>query len=315
MPSWLETLDPEVRECLLDIARDERSTLFRIDPGAAAVSPLEDVASASARTAGWTPAERHLLDAYREEVALLFRNAYRAKVVQDEYASNLIQGEEPPSGPDDPRSPSEIRMMARCLASFPGQYDQEDVVRGLLGELSKESLVVSPSFDQLAIAARRLVDNEAGQLFHASALIIGGHYGEAIVLGRSVAERVLRADVGASAWSIVAHAESMNRNPRGAARAYLRSIEFEPADTHIVASSFLCALRSEDLDAARVAGAHLDNLLKPGSQDLIDLVSRYNYRAATREDYLSSRMREMIARIGPSLAPTVEAFLDGIHAA
>lgn len=69
MSDALLQLDDEILEVLNDIARDPKSTLFNALPPKAVTSPLIDVPTLSAGTAGWTPSERHLLKAYREQVA------------------------------------------------------------------------------------------------------------------------------------------------------------------------------------------------------------------------------------------------------
>jgi hypothetical protein len=180
------SLHPEVRELLLEIAKDPRSTLFQTTPPERLVPVTMDVESLSAGTAGWTPAERHLIAAYNEQVAVALGDAFHLLSTDNPESINFIGAG---------RGVGE-QALERCAGladsqRFPGL---DPGVQAILGRMAGERRE-RPGLEEITTAILRLRNNHRSGNLHGMALILEGKHREAATLLRGIYEDSLRPDV------------------------------------------------------------------------------------------------------------------------
>jgi hypothetical protein len=243
-------LHPEVRELLQEMGRDPASRLFRIPRcKALAVSPMADVPSASAGTAGWTPAERHLLVAHRDEVAALFIDAFRAKIVADERASSLFRV----PTLEGNRWPGEL---ARLVAAATGP----DRNAGDLRALQVEDAAGLPSYETLAVCAERCAPSCLTGLYRGMALILAERHGEAVDLLREFDVPGASPMTRRFTWSLRATALAEADRPRAAMVAISRAWQLDQTRMDLLASALVFTILMHEEWAARLASGMLDGM-------------------------------------------------------
>ena len=157
--------EPEVEELLRELAADPTSTLLRVPRKGIVPTLFDKHTMVSPRAAGLSSAERHLLQVYREDVALLLREAYYLY---------LQQGE--PFGPalvwdvvQDRRfrlpTVEEWRRRAERALERPQEGDGAPEAHDVLALCVRESPVAMPSPVQLAVASLRLVPANQARIY------------------------------------------------------------------------------------------------------------------------------------------------------
>lgn len=86
------TLDPDLEQVLEDIAADPRAGLFVTDPRKVLTGLQDGSLETPASRTGLRPAERHLLEVYRHEMAFLLRQVYRVELDQRNTSIVIAQG-------------------------------------------------------------------------------------------------------------------------------------------------------------------------------------------------------------------------------
>ncbi|MCB9916295.1 MAG: hypothetical protein H6828_14295 [Planctomycetes bacterium] len=203
MSDTLELLSPEVEALLRELAQDPESTLLRVDRP----RELRDLsmrrAEVSARSAGWTNAERKLLECHREEVAFLLRYLYYVRFVSSERQIALRE--------------------LRLRQNFRGLRPDEDLLRSRIArhaaQLRREhaadptTALVEESLDlsrdpavapmQLAAVSLRLVPSESARLYMGYEYSAAGHARSALRVAQAVIERGERSSVQAHALGLI----------------------------------------------------------------------------------------------------------------
>lgn len=239
-------MDPELRAFLAEVAAQGRSSLLDVELGERHVNALYDVPTASAGTAGWTAAERHLLQAHREEVAHLLRNAFRVKIATENTCHAIIE-----HGPGHLQDEAQVQE-ASNRAKRRDRHFREDT--GLLDELLAGRLH-RIGYSELTTAAMRLVGSDVDHLLHAAARITEGDP-ESVLDG--LAE--IQASGGSMSFfaslSLGMALSALGRHDQ-ALTSYEAGVNMRPE--HVAASAFtlLEALLAGDQEAASRYARHL----------------------------------------------------------
>ena len=303
MTSLLDTLDPEVRQVLLEIARDEESTLFRIRAGHPNVDPLADVPVASTTTAGWKAAEKHLLRAYREEVWMLLHKAHRVRIGQDDRAEALTPVRRTMSPGES--AGKQVRTRARVLA---GSAVRERVSGiEVLDALAAESGLNEIGIDAISYAASRLIDCDSTRLLVATSANVLGQHSRALELAAPIARDAVRADLRGSALTIAGLALWMMDRPHEAISHYESACRALPGNATPAVSLLMTSLETNKpdrfLEAARYAEATLD-----GDEDQVaELVRQYRTR------FSDPKPLPIAGNIMTKLGPMARAIIHGIY--
>jgi hypothetical protein len=268
---------------------------------ASKVSPLADVPSASAGTAGWTPAERHLLTAHRDEVAMLFIDAFRAKVAADEVASSLFQ--QPAEG--HRRWPGEVARIVTA-ATLPGRSAED--LRGL----QVEDASGLPDYEVLAVCAERFAPSSLTGLYRAVALILAERYTEAIrlleqfdVAGASLATRW-------ATWDLRGTALGEAGLHRQALVAFSRAWQGDQSKLRPLIAALVEAMQARDEASVRLAVGILDEVASPGTMEPYTAMFRQKRRVCRWAPTPETRKftTQLEDGFGPASALITRAFLN-----
>lgn len=259
MADWNPDLDPDLREVLLDVASDPRTTLFRVTPRDVAVGALDDVPSASAGTAGWTAGERELLTAYREHVGELLRVAFAVRLEMDEGAKDLVLNDS--LHYDEHKTRADVRRLVRSSRSV----SLGESVRTFLRTIAEEEPLRWPSLGELAHASLRLVDNDATRVAQAVDLVVRQRYEEGLAVAHRAAGKGTRRFVRACAWSIIGLAGSLRGKLEDAREGFGRAHRLAPYDVEFAANCYVNALDRGRREEVVVTAKALDELA--GSSD------------------------------------------------
>ena len=195
-------LPEELRALIGEVARDPRSRLFRFTPPTCVTAPLIGRESLSARSAGWTLAERHLLATYREELAQALARVFHYLSLSRPGIKDMLEGGRN-CGPE-----SLGRLERLCGSSLSRRLEPDlgkelaALVEQLLGEWDQ------PLNRITAFGVTLLNDHRAANR-HGYALLLDGEPGKAIEVLQKVYKDALRAHVRVYAAMNVAYGKSL----------------------------------------------------------------------------------------------------------
>ena len=298
MASWLEELDPDVRQVLEDIAQ-QGSSLLRVDAAAPSIDPLERDAVVSWTRAGLGSAERHLLRARRDDLWLLLHRVYRLRKLEDPVALAIVPDTEASIG----MTPERMRSKARRLSSVPeAPRDILEVIAS--GDLSRLG------YRDLATAARRVLENDSTRLLCSSALDLTGAYDEALRVAAPIADHALRTDVRLCALTIAAHARAEVGAYAEALSLIEKALHIELECPDLRSSHFLLCLRLADWPRCQESGWAFERLYPLGSSRLTNLIEALRTRSST--GWASNE--RFLRRVSDSIGPATEALIHGLTA-
>lgn len=304
MSSWIDSLDPEVKNVLIDVSRQETVHFAAWAPRGRVADPTADLPSVSAGTAGWSPAERHLVTAFREELALLLQHAFYAKVAQEE-RTRVLAPVTPPGWSCDKDA-----LARRATRLHSARREPAELIVTLLDQLSENDAPIQPTLQQLADAAAQLVDDHVTRLLRAGARNFEHDGRGAVTLALHVAESTSSANVRSAAWSIVALGRSLSDDAPGAVAAYLASLRDDPSDVVMAVNLLLCSVRADDEAEAREA-CSLVSSLSPDERSVHSLIEVSRRRADLGERRYPREQRVLRALDG-SVGAAAQALIDGI---
>ena len=304
MSNWPSNLDPNLVEVLTDLRKDSRTRLFSLDLSPLSVSVLDDMPSASAGTAGWTPAERHLLERYREEAAGLLKDAFRKKVVENEATRLLVPTAQPLSNGSAERA-------GRFLASRKGEGLSPET-RNLLDELASGSSPSSSGFDRLASTAAVLDPSSESALFVALGDLFQGSLDDSLKGFLAVTESAGPRGPRSLAWINAGLVYSMRGQFRDSLCAFVRASLMSPDDARGTASAFSIALDAGDENAALFAAERLDDRSLPTDWIIEEFVRSHRWRMARGQYETSAEWLDVVRRIKGRLGPVTGHIIDEI---
>lgn len=309
MSDPFETMDPNLKEVLLDIAKDERSTLFRVEPREIAVGVMDDVPSLSAGTAGWTPAERHLLQAYREDVALLLQDAFRVRLTTDETGKEMFRFTDSVERRVSAGG-SHLSVIANRLGRNAHSHDLSPEVQATLGEIATLSHSGPSSIGSLAHLAHRLVPSEVGLILVGISLVFEDQLDQAMALFQGHLETSVRSDMRRHSWANLGKAFTQNGESRKAYVAHMEARLGGPW-THVHAwNCFATALDCGDSDLIRESLEHIEART---SADPVAESQIYELAARIRGTGWSAREGFMAARaMRTHLSPEERGLIDAL---
>ncbi len=298
-------LDEEIRELLGEIAGDPESTLFKLVPAEVVTNAYADVPSASAGTAGWTAAERHLLQAYRDEVALLLQNAFRAKGARgDGQCRALVGGYGSTQKP--PRHTSDAEQSIREARRLTARSHYDASVAGLLGRIAVGSLG-EVGYGELALAARRLQGSAVSRVLHAQAHLFEGRPSAGRdLLGQLEAE--VAGDLRFYVLTTLAMAQGDLGDCRSALEVYSAALDERPDNITTAASCLKNALQLQDRGARDRFALRLDELATDRPVEAARFATLWS-RVRPLHSLTLDPQGEWIERLGMSARRIVDAGL------
>jgi len=157
--------EPEVEELLRELAVDPTSTLLRVPRKGVVPTLFDKNAMVSPRAAGLSSAERHLLQVYREEVALLLREAYYLYLQQGEPFGPALAWDVIKDRRFRPPTIEEWQHKVERALVRPLEGDGAPEAHDVLALCVRESPVAMPSPVQLAVASLRLVPTNQARIY------------------------------------------------------------------------------------------------------------------------------------------------------
>ena len=227
MTSRAEPLGPELREVLLDIARDPRSTLFRVTTTDVQRSVTDEVPPVSARSAGWTSAARYLIRGFREKVALLLRNAFRATLHELDGPPRRFAFSEPRHKRAEMPTRAELRGEANRVLGSERSKNIDPSVASVLASLGPGN-GGRATLSQLAHAALRLEPNDSTRILQAADCIFHSKLDEARAILFGVVQTTNDNIMKSLAFSNIALATSLGGDKRLAYEYFARASNLWP---------------------------------------------------------------------------------------
>jgi hypothetical protein len=291
-------LAPQVRELLLEIAKDPRSSLFQSTPREVVTAATLNVESVSAGTAGWTPAERHLIKAYREELAEALGGVFHLLSLRKP-ASGEIVGAGRGFGPEVRRRSTALIGSHRFAGLDPGLRATVETIVGGGGR--------EPALDVLTGVICRLRNDHRSANLHGYALMLEQKHGGAIEVLERVYSESLRPEtryhaavnVGVAMWHQGAPIEQ--RLPWYVAGA--REWPGLAALASIVVSG--CLAGREELSV--LAAAYLNDVVGPVDPAIKTVQGSYAVRDWRPADV--KRLRDLRVRVDGTAARLIDAIL------
>ena len=286
---------PDVAEVLLDIAKDPRASLFRLDLATPLADPSLMPDPVSPVAAGRTAAERELLRRYRIEVAKLLADAFRRKT----YASAKSSSIYPRIGKD----PADPGPRARRLSSGMVGVEHEPVA-DLLRGLAEGTAEDRAGFVELAIAAVGLDPSDSHRVQLAIAMQLEGRLEDCAQSLRQLAHSIARRHLRACAWGNLGLTRSLQGRSREAMVMYGRALSRDPEDVTFAAGLVTTALDCGDETTCRLACRHLELIADRDLPELIAIVRANLARKKASELSIAATWTTVLQRIEGDLGPT-----------
>lgn len=288
-------LSPELCEVLIDVARDPRSTLLRTPSAAVECSP-RDVPILSARTPGWTSAERHLLQAYREEVGLLLRNAIRTGILSSPRGSLLFFHASRRSDHEACETPDDISRSAWILARMRHSRELNFDESAWIAALAAGEETWLPRLSSVAASALRIQATDTTRVLTGAALILESKLSAAHRFLSGVTRGSGGAWIESMAWSNLGLVASLRSNRPCAMHAYAQASCLSPANEVFALNCLVQAILLADLPLARLAASRVDELVLESSPNL----KRYEQQRRLSGFPVPSRTRKIARTIADS---------------
>jgi len=244
------TLSAEVEEVLRDVARRPGSGLLRVPRKDVARTVLERGAVAHARAAGMSAAERHLVQAHREEVAFVLRQAAHLMICEDAIIGAFAVNRAVPELRAPLAAHHEMRIAASGLVQSNDIKVRDCGATEILELLLRGELGQWPSLGQIAASAHRLVPTQSSRLNAALHARVSGEFAQSrLIFGEILAIGGSSAVMG-MAWTNLSDVYLAVRDSSSGLRAARRATELLPQDLAPRLNHLLCAMSVEDIAGA-----------------------------------------------------------------
>lgn len=299
-----ETLDPEIRALLEEVARDPRARLLRVERLHLPVREEAPVGRASARLAS---AERQLVEVHRHELARLLFEASRRAIYEHPTAAATLHRSENMERQVELGDPEEWSKRAgHALAMTGGEFEVSDST-ALLAACSGLPAAGRPSAMSLALASLRLVPRPAARMCVAHALMQGGHAAAAIHVAHGiVCERPSPRDLS-YAWEIVGLAEWGLARLDAAVSAYEAAASTREVRSPPLLNLFALELERADLDAVLSIVDRIEATIPLGHPSIEEFVGNYQSKQAGSSWRLPKAGRDLLAGIENRLQPVARS--------
>jgi hypothetical protein len=272
-------LDPEFEALLREVAADPNSTLLRVARPKVVRGFFEREDAASASETGLSAAERHLVQAHRNELAWLLRQAAFSKLL-DGPVSKLCVSRHGPRGED--RSPSsQADLSARWRDGRSEPMDEPSTVAVRLLDRLLMPQGGSSTVAELAAASHRLEPSNAARLLIATDMCCSGLPQTGLRLARFVLASHPSVEHSTRALECVGFAFGKLDRLRDAHRAYQKGSR--AADSHTEMNRLVFAIQVGDRADALDCGRHLDGLLSKDAACVASFVETRLRRRAEGE--------------------------------
>jgi hypothetical protein len=249
--------DPEVEHLIQEIAADPRSMLLRVDRSDHRVAYLSAQDRLSARRAGLTLAERHLLRVYRDEVAALLSHACIDRIAADSRSRVVLVSRTLSGRSVHPAAGARISTRDAALERLQGRSVLPVDAKRLLKSMSRPSPAV-PSARELALASLRIVPSERARMCLLAAEMVHGSSGRTSALTRYIIASSVTRDSVAYAWTARGKLFAVAGHYRHAVAAYTRACALAPEWNLPRMVRLIMAAQSDDARLLSNAACALD---------------------------------------------------------
>ena len=263
-------LPEEIRELLGEIARDPRSRLFRQTPHERVAAPLIGRESVSARTAGWKPAERHLIQAYRDELACALGAVFHHLSVTRPIAREVVG-----AGRGCGR---EAIDRARRLEGSEYLSELDPDVRAAVEQITSGT---DCRLDLITNLIVRLRNDHRSANLHGYALLIEGDHAEARAVLGTVLDQSIRSEMRFLAAINCGLAAQLDGAPLAEQLEFYMAALSERPEPEALASVLVTSALLGRSDLADLAGRFLNEQLRPTEARTMELVGIYRRRRWT----------------------------------
>jgi hypothetical protein len=236
---------PEVEEVLREVAADPRSSLLKISRPEHLRGHFERYSNVGPQTAGLTAAERHLVTAYRSEVARLLGDVCRRRLVD---ASPTISCSVTVDTQVKIYEEHELRERAKEIRDLGTEWT-EPGIEELLASCVSGAISREPTVTDLATAMARLEPSDSARVLAGLDLNLRGSPRVALQLYRSALEGQPDALMESQIWDNVGQSLAVLGEDESALRASRSASTVNPSK---VTSRFVWC------QAALVLGIHED---------------------------------------------------------
>ncbi|MAE29664.1 MAG: hypothetical protein CMJ87_11905 [Planctomycetes bacterium] len=296
--------DPDLAEVLMDVVADQSSTLFRVPLSTVVDGMAGATISVSARAAGLTSAERHLLDVHRASLAEHLRlAAWMVFERRPETRDRLMLDWELPDA-QTWTSAARAELNTEGVSCNGSEVD-------LLRQCVEHGLDSYTSALPLALAAQRLVDTCSTREVLALDTLFNGHHASAERMLRDIL-KIPRTDrqVYYALLNLGGVAASEDRY-RTAATHYLEASIVKPGSGEAPAAAFINAVYAGCEELALVASAQM------GGNEIGPTLSTLKRQlAGNRDDQAGSLVSEaqrVLKEIRPRVNNPVKELIDALH--
>lgn len=261
-------LDPEIEELLREIAPDPKAQMLRARASRRELGLSALTEPILASSVSLTKAERHLLRAYREEVAWLLRQAAVRALMEDStarrrlatrYQREILQ-------PVPRASWQERAGRVTHLAETTTRSEGVDLIRSALAGVG----ITARAYCEVAL---RVSPSDESAITHAFSLATETEYHAAIKEMTCLLQRPLTASNSAYACSVLGLAHASVGNAKRANEAY-RAGALASDQLPMNALSWLNrAARTGDVKGIREAAVVVDETIAPNHPALVEFVS------------------------------------------
>lgn len=302
------TLRPEIAEILREVASQPGSALLRVPRRDVARSVMETGAVAGARGATLSEAERHLVQAHREELAFVLRQAAYLRLNEGVDSRHLMVDRALPHLRDQIPTEKEVRVRgSQALRGDSGHGEEPEVIQ-LLEQCVASTVSVWASAGQLAAASHRLVPTDAARMSAALYSISTGAPSNAILILRLVLAHHCTEALERAAWVHASLAFVRMASPARALDCTRVAASLNPLDWSIQLNRIWIAADLGIEEEVRLAGSALSVQLDASSVETEKLIDWYRSARLVRGAEISSGVR-FLRRFADEWTPTLRRLL------
>ena len=302
-PSTFLTLDPEFEAILAKVAADPDSALLRV-PRPQRIVSLFEREPARETESRFSVAERHLLHAYRSEVAGLLRDVCRMKLIEEPRSREHVSPYKPEQGRNDCRDIQDLAARVhRGRKASENTLELEPawaLVEKCVGGVSTDE----PTVSQLAQASLRLEPCDEARIFAAVDLMIRNAPRTAVQILRRVISEYPTADIQLHAWNNLGAAHSFAGELAKAHECYLLACSIQEERVEPWMNRLVFGIQLGLVDDACEASRAIDGLIA-ADHPLLLAFARSQASSRSRGAWKPSRqsgdtLSGLESRIGPS---------------
>ncbi len=261
MPEPGHILDPELELLLRELAADPRSSLLRV-PRSGRIRQLFPAEPLASHT-GFSKLERHLLQAYRSELALLLRQACQIRLFEKEACAARTSRRVSPESFVDVPEESMWRRRAADRSTSPDAGLWEPDASSLLSRCASDGLEQTTSVE-LAAASLRLEPTDSARVYAGLGLANQGRMQDSERILRDVMSSRPTYRIASFASMDLGYARSLQGELPAACDAYREASDRWPEHMMASASWLVLAIQVGDRVQARIAASRVDETIPVG---------------------------------------------------